>query len=342
MNASPSDVLAAVQINPGQTLRMAREAKGMDVAEAARSLNMSESMLRNVEAGAFDKLNGHTFARGYVRAYAKLLGLDQEQLVTAFDRYTGTDATGSEVRALGRLEEPVRVSQNLMRMLSVAVLAGGALLTYLVWPEKAVEKAASEIGIEHVEVESADGTTQIHLLDEPEDQAVAEANKPAEVEPAPATAELSAPETPAVAASEMAAPLAPAAPASAPAVTVAPTPATPAAAIPPAAASVVPDAAPVTPMAAAPAATQPQAVPAGQALVQVQFSADCWTQLTDADGKVLFSALKRKGELLELTGKPPFELRLGYARGAQVSLNGQPVDVAPFTSGETARMKLGQ
>ena len=95
-------------------------------------------------------------------------------------------------------------------------------------------------------------------------------------------------------------------------------------------------------MAAAPAATQPQAVPAGQALVQVQFSADCWTQLTDADGKVLFSALKRKGELLELAGKPPFELRLGYARGAQVSLNGQPVDVAPFTSGETARMKLGQ
>ncbi len=351
MNASPSDVLAAVQINPGQTLRMAREAKGMEVADAARSLNMSESMLRNVEAGAFDKLNGHTFARGYVRAYAKLLGLDQEQLVTAFDRYTGTDATGSEVRTLGRLEEPVRVSQNLMRMLSVAVLAGGALLTYLVWPEKAVEKAASEIGIEHVEVESADGTTQIHLLDEPEDQAVAEANKSAEIEPTPAAAELSAPGTPAVAAGELTVPPAPAALTSAPAVPVAPapaTPATPAVAVPPAAAPAVSDVAPVAPVApaaAAPVASQPpvaQAVPAGQALVQVQFSADCWTQLTDADGKVLFSALKRKGELLELAGKPPFELRLGYARGAQVSLNGQPVDVAPFTSGETARMKLGQ
>lgn len=343
MNASPSDVLAAVQINPGQTLRMAREAKGMEVADAARSLNMSESMLRNVEVGAFDKLNGHTFARGYVRAYAKLLGLDQEQLVTAFDRYTGTDASGSEVRTLGHLEEPVRVSQNLMRMLSVAVLAGGALLTYLVWPEQAAEKAASEIGIEHVEVESADGTTQIHLLDEPEDQAVAEANKPAEVEPVPVAAELSAPASPAVAAGEITAPLASAA--SVPAVPVTPAAATPAAAVPPAAAPVVPDSAPAAPVAAAPMATQPpvvQAVPAGQALVQVQFSADCWAQLTDADGKVLFSALKRKGENLELAGKPPFELRLGYARGAQVSLNGQPVDVAPFTSGETARMKLGQ
>ena len=32
----------------------------------------------------------------------------------------------------------------------------------------------------------------------------------------------------------------------------------------------------------------------------------------------------------------------GYARGAQVTYNGQVVDVAPFTSGETARLKLGQ
>lgn len=346
MNASPSDVLAAVQINPGQTLRMAREAKGMEVADAARSLNMSESMLRNVEAGAFDKLNGHTFARGYVRAYAKLLGLDQEQLVSAFDRYTGTDATGSEVRTLGRLEEPVRVSQNLMRMLSIAVLAGGALLTYLVWPEKAVEKAVTEIGIEHVEVESADGTTQIHMLDEPEDQAVAEANKTAESEPQPETSELTAPANAVVASAETAVPqvITPASPAD----PVAVTPVAPTAAVPPAAATAAPAVAPVAsavPVAAAPEAAQPvvaQAVPAGQALVQVQFTADCWTQLTDADGKVLFSALKRKGDSLELAGKAPFELRLGYARGAQVSLNGQPVDVTPFTSGETARMKLGQ
>lgn len=74
----------------------------------------------------------------------------------------------------------------------------------------------------------------------------------------------------------------------------------------------------------------------------VQFVADCWTQVTDGNGKVLVSGLKRKGESLDVNGKLPLTLRLGYARGAQVSYNGQPVDVAPFTSGETARLKLGQ
>jgi cytoskeleton protein RodZ len=81
---------------------------------------------------------------------------------------------------------------------------------------------------------------------------------------------------------------------------------------------------------------------AGAGKVGVQYTADCWTQVTDANGKVLFGGLKRKGENLEVSGKPPLSLRLGYARGAQVTYNGQAVDVAPFTSGETARLKLGQ
>ena len=81
---------------------------------------------------------------------------------------------------------------------------------------------------------------------------------------------------------------------------------------------------------------------AGGGQLKIAFVADCWTQVTDGNGKVLYSGLKRKGENLDLSGKPPLSLRLGVARAAQVSYNGAPVDVAPFTSNETARLKLGQ
>jgi cytoskeleton protein RodZ len=81
---------------------------------------------------------------------------------------------------------------------------------------------------------------------------------------------------------------------------------------------------------------------AGEGVVRVQFTANCWFQLTDAGGAVLQSGIKRSGESIEAAGKAPLELRLGYARGAQVSYNGQPVDIAPFIHGETARLKLGQ
>ncbi|MBS4085306.1 RodZ domain-containing protein [Pseudomonas rustica] len=344
MKAAHPEVVAANRVNPGETLRQARESNGWSLAEVALKLNLTVTSLGNLEAGAFDKLPGHTFARGYIRAYAKLLGMDQTVLVQQFDQSTGTDSQGSNVHALGRIEEPVRVSHTILRIVSllllIAVIGGG----FVWWQDQTSlrTKDFTSLTPEHVEVEGADGTTQIHPIDEPEDQAVAEGQAegatalalPQSETTAESTgAEAAAPATSTAPATPTAPAVAPTAPVHTPAPVVA-TPATPAPAVPatPApttTAPIAPSVAPVAPV-------------AGEGQVSMQFVADCWTQVTDGSGKVLFSGLKRKGDSLAVAGKPPFAVRLGYARGAQVSYNGQPVDVAPFTSGETARLKLGQ
>ncbi|MBF4556417.1 helix-turn-helix domain-containing protein [Pseudomonas sp. p50] len=335
MKAAHPEVVAANRVNPGETLRQARESKGWSLAEVALKLNLTVSSLSNLEAGAFDKLPGHTFARGYIRAYAKLLGMDQTVLVQQFDQSTGTDSQGSNVHSLGRIEEPVRVSHTILRIVSllllVAVIGGG----FVWWQDQTSQRAKdlTTLSPEHVEVEGADGTTQIHPLDEPEDQAIVENQTEA-------GAPLALPQTSTSAEPEVAASATtPTAPAqnTAPVPATPATPATPAPAVPAVPAPVA--TAPVAPTVPAPAAAAPTA---GQGQVSLQFTADCWTQVTDGTGKVLLSGLKRKGENVSVTGKPPFSVRLGFARGAQVSYNGQVVDVAPFTSGETARLKLGQ
>ncbi|VVN70371.1 helix-turn-helix domain-containing protein [Pseudomonas fluorescens] len=333
MKAAHPEVVAATRVNPGETLRQARESNGWSLAEVALKLNLTVASLSNLETGAFDKLPGHTFARGYIRAYAKLLGMDQTALVQNFDHYTGTDSQGSAVHSLGRIEEPVRVSHTILRIVSllllIAVIGGG----FIWWQDQTSLRPKELVGLnqEHVEVEGADGTTQIHPIDEPEDQAVVEAQtegqtslalpgqSPADVQANSAETTVETPAgAPTAPAPVVAAPVAPAAPAA-----------------PVVAAAVAP--APVAQT--APAAAAPVA---GAGQVRLQFVADCWAQVTDGTGKVLLSGLKRKGENLELSGKPPLSVRLGYARGVQISYNGQPVNLAPFTSGETARLKLGQ
>lgn len=345
MKAAHPEVVAANRVNPGETLRQARESNGWSLAEVALKLNLTVNSLSNLEAGAFDKLPGHTFARGYIRTYAKLLGMDQAILVQQFDQSTGTDSQGSNVHSLGRIEEPVRVSHTILRIVSLvlllAVIGGG----FVWWQDQTSLRTKDLIGLapEHVEVEGADGTTQIHPLDEPEDQAVAQGQAEGATPLALPLAETSTEEP---VSAETSAPVpAPAAPAvtpaaaahsTAPVVATPATPATPAPAVPAVPAPVI--TAPIAPTAPAPA----PAPVTGQGQVQLQFTADCWTQVTDGAGKVLVSGLKRKGESVSVSGKPPFSVRLGFARGAQVSYNGQVVDVAPFTSGETARLKLGQ
>ena len=312
MKAAHPEVVAANRVNPGETLRQARESNGWSLAEVALKLNLTATSLGNLEAGAFDKLPGHTFARGYIRAYAKLLGIDQTVLVQEFDQFTGTDSQGSNVHGLGRIEEPVRVSHTILRIVSllllIAVVGGG----FVWWQDQASQrtKDLTSNAMEHVEVESADGTTQIHPLDEPEDQAVAQGQAASET---PATTEQPTPEagTAPAATAAVPAPAVPAAP-----VAQAHTPVAPAA----------PAQAPATnaPVAPAPAAISPPTTPAliaGDGHIQITFIADCWTQVTDGNGKVLFSGLKRKGDTLDQGGKPPLTLRLGYARGAQVAYN---------------------
>lgn len=325
MKAAQSEISQPMVGNPGETLRQAREAKGWSVAEVATQLNLTSQRLSQLEEGAFDKLPGTTFARGYIRAYAKLLELDQNRLVLEFDQFTGTDATGSSVHALGRIEEPVRYSQSILRLVSflllLALVGGG----FFWWQDKGSDTALRLLdqGLEHVEVEAADGTTEIHSLAEPEDQAVVDAQVDESSTPLLLPTEPGEEAEPVQPTTDQA-PQAPAA-AEAPRANPAPSPAQ----------SQVPA------VAAQPANAAPVAAAPGQGQLNVQFTADCWTQVTDADGKVLLSGLKRAGDQLALSGKAPLELRLGFARGAQVTYNGQGVDVAPHMTGETARLKLG-
>jgi len=346
MKASHPEVVAAHRVNPGETLRKVRESKNLALGDVAVQLNLTAQALRNLEAGAFELLPGHTFARGYVRAYAKLMGLDPSRLVSEFDQYTGTDASGSSVASLARIEEPARVSQSLVKFFSVVALVALAGVGFFWWQGETA-RLGGEVAngsIEHVEVEAADGTTEIHPLDEPEDQAVAEAQAqaplaelPPVVAPAPAD-QPPAGETPAA----VETPATPVAPSEAQPPVVAEVPPSAPQASAPVAAEPASEPVPPAETPSAPAPAAPVTAAAGQALVNLQFTADCWTQLTDADGKVLLSALKRRGDSVELAGKAPLELRLGYARGAVVLVNGQAVDVAPHIHGETARLKLGQ
>ncbi|MGA5589267.1 RodZ domain-containing protein [Pseudomonas siliginis] len=339
MKAAHPEVVAANRVNPGETLRQARESNGWSLAEVALKLNLTVTSLSNLEAGAFDKLPGHTFARGYIRAYAKLLGMDQTVLVQQFDQSTGTDSQGSNVHALGRIEEPVRVSHTILRIVSllllIAVIGGG----FVWWQDQTSQRTRdlTSLAPEHVEVEGADGTTQIHPIDEPEDQAVAENQADSSTTLALPQSETSAESTGAESAAPATEPAAPAVAPSAPAQTPAPVAAAPATPAP----NVPATPAPTAPVAQAPSAEAAAPV-AGEGQVQLQFTGDCWAQVTDGRGKVIFSGLKHKGDSVSVSGKPPLAVRLGVARAAQVSYNGQPVDIAPFTSGETARLKLGQ
>lgn len=71
------------------------------------------------------------------------------------------------------------------------------------------------------------------------------------------------------------------------------------------------------------------------------FSADCWIQVSDASGKILSSGIQQKGTTLNLNGQSPYKLILGVPAAVQVTYQGNMVDLSPFTkSNRVARLTV--
>ena len=66
----------------GQTLAAERERQGLSRADVAQRLHMSAYQVEALENGDYTRLPQGTFLRGFVRNYAKVLGLASEELLT--------------------------------------------------------------------------------------------------------------------------------------------------------------------------------------------------------------------------------------------------------------------
>ncbi|MCL5428784.1 MAG: DUF4115 domain-containing protein [Chloroflexi bacterium] len=64
----------------GQKLRQARQQRGLEVAEAAKATRIRSHYLRALEEGDFGELPSPAQVRGFLRTYAKYLGLDVQEL----------------------------------------------------------------------------------------------------------------------------------------------------------------------------------------------------------------------------------------------------------------------
>lgn len=122
-----------------------------------------------------------------------------------------------------------------------------------------------------------------------------------------------------------------------PAELVNPTPVLPASTAEKPLASPVAENASATPVVLA-GATPPAATAASA--VQLRSSQASWVEVRDARGGLLLSRTLAAGEAVGIDGSLPMRLTIGNAAATQLAFRGQPVDLAPRTRDNVARVEL--
>lgn len=302
----------------GAQLRRAREIRGETTGDVAQSLKLTGRQVEAMEAGRLDLLPGPAFARGFLRNYARYLGIDPAVLLAGFESDARTQV---ELVPVSNAEGVMPSGGTARAAQYPAALVAGALLLavlagwYFDWFQMPQETPAA---MEHA--------PEPQSLASPGDLATPSALPPA------AESATSADASPAMAATQP--------------VPAAGTPALPPVAAPlaPAAGAVASPAAPVAAVVMlpavppAPVAELPRAE--GVEHLVFRFEGESWVEVRDASGSIVYSGVSTAGSSRTVQGKPPFALVVGNARMVSLEYRGKPYDLTPYVRVSVARLTL--
>ena len=111
----------------GERLRRQREMRGVSLEEISKSTKIGTRSLKAIEDEDFEKLPGGIFNKGFVRAYAHFLGLDEEQIVGDFEEAWNAYEAERTPQVLAVPEEEAKPSSSGWGWISVLVIVCAGL-----------------------------------------------------------------------------------------------------------------------------------------------------------------------------------------------------------------------
>ncbi len=119
---------------PGQLLREARLMVNQTEAEIASKLYLSRGIILAIEEDDYAKLPGLSFARGYLRAYARIVGISEPTIMSAFTALKITKNPAPAVNfPMTRIKKQVTANDKSIRWITYLIITVLASLMVIWW-----------------------------------------------------------------------------------------------------------------------------------------------------------------------------------------------------------------
>lgn len=300
----------------GSQLQKAREAKNLSVAEVADAQHLRPAIINAIENGQYEQIDTELFLKGYIRAYARQVGLDGSALIADLDaelepmrkKQAQAKAANPLVDIERRRHKKRRIAKALLWLIALAAL-GFLAFSFVYNPARLADlpdasaRAVNNSTTESSAVSGVDENTRsddLELLPNtaegtPEPLAVKDNDKPVVVNEAISADGGVFPPS---------------------GTTLQSTPR-------PAQTAIAGDNDSATRN--APQALQTES---NRGRLEIEFANDCWIQVRDAGGRTLASGLKRKNDRVDLRAESNLRLVIGAANAIEyIRFQGAPVDL---------------
>ena len=308
--------------SPGAMLKQAREAQQLTVQQIADKLYLKAEQIQAIESDVIDSGTSLTFAKGYVKLYAKHVGVDETRVIEAFEFYHAIPETPAKLQSFSRkVANQAQDDRWMMVTYVILLLIVAGVVVW--WYQQPNDDAVDDVSLaETIKREAASASVPLNdnasNNNPPTNDLVI--NESTDSEPVAGLAESeisdlndgpgddvnSAPSTPVDESNNLTA----------------------------LAEAVQSEGAELPNLAIG---TQEGAQPISMVFT---FDDDCWVNIKDASGEPIAYGVKQKGRIMEIQGVPPVEVTLGAPDNVRITINGEPVDISSYQNGRTARFAL--
>jgi len=306
----------------GVTLAAAREEQQRSLESVAADLHLQPEVVRAIENGDEAKVPAQTFLRGYVRSYARLLGLDDTSLIAQLPLLN--EYRPAPLQRVGMRRSGVSLPRGkwlvwilVLAALAVMIIYGVPAVERL-WSQRSSDPVSDQLQLplagsaEFDESEAAPESAESVLLPAPEELPVGE-------EPG-IDAEVSETVQPGVGGELVDQPDADE--------------------------EKQPEAKQTLNVEAgadkekSSESRKPAPQTAGPAVIQMRFLEDSWVEM-EANGRKLVVGVQPAGSERTVRAEPPIQILLGNAPGVEITYRGEVVDITSHQRGKVARLTLG-
>lgn len=283
--------------SPGELLLEARKRSGLSDADIAERMNLKVGVIQAIDRNDFDALPNAIFVRGYLKAYARLVGLEAAPVLEAYDQLGGKELDTLDMQSFSRRTSRERSNSRIM-WITYAIVAFSLGLVVLWWWQKyQTQIEVTEVEMPATQAEPISAEPQLTSSSSLVSETAAE---PVEPQTSP---ELALPEgnTPTTDVEQ-------------------------AESSQPEQVS-QPEVEEVVDVSAEVVAEPEEAATTAVALAEVAltFTHDCWIRVEDATGEIVAEGVKTPARVVRFSGQPPFKAIFGLPSAVTVEYQGEPM-----------------
>ena len=338
--------------SPGARLRQARKACDLSIEDVATHLKLSTDKIKSLESGEISSIAAPVFVAGYLRAYAKLVGLPGDEIVSGFDALAEMNAPSLDLSSGPATQDYGRVSPD--SFTDKVVKGGYGWGRFLIWASLAVvlivlgyvfvgndgivkgrttEKFSSLKMMSDEQSVDQDEKVKSNIIkeeiatalqpgvDEASDESISDES--ASVKSTPGE---SSPGESTLGDSRMITSM-----------QTMPKPVTPE--------STIPDSTKAKPKTDTEekALDHPVAIASAEySQLTISFNEESWVEVYDAMERRLLFQLGKAGMKHTVKGIAPFKVQLGYVPGVSISYNGEPYNLDRYGDRRSVRIRIGK